>query len=399
MTNRIIFILVLQILSFCSCFSQEETPVLTNYNEITTGAQVLINSKLDLIKGKNIAVVANQASLVGKTHLVDTLVSLQINIVKIFSPEHGFRGNTEAGEMINGETDEKTGIKVISLYGKYRKPPKDDLADIDLILFDLQDVGVRYFTYTSTMTYVMDACAENNIPVIVLDRPNPNGFYIDGPVLDTAYSSFIGLHPVPIVYGMTIGEYAQMVNGEYWLVDSLQCELTIIKMKNYKHNMIVKLPVSPSPNLPNWQSVYLYPSLCLFEGTVMSVGRGTEFPFQVYGHPQFMMGSFAFTPQSMPGKSMHPKFEGKVCYGQNLNGYAENYKKNTTKLNLTWLIESFKLMNKGSEFFTPYFNKLAGTDQLRKQIEIGKTEEKIRISWENGLEHFNKIRSKYLIYN
>jgi uncharacterized protein YbbC (DUF1343 family) len=399
MTNRIIFILLFQILSFYPCFSQEKTPVLTNYNDIITGAQVLLNSRMDLIEGKNIAVVANHASLIGKTHLVDTLVSLQINIVRIFSPEHGFRGDAEAGEMISGETDVKTGIKIISLYGKYRKPLKDDLANIDLVLFDLQDVGVRFFTYTSTMSYLMEACAENNIPVVILDRPNPNGFYIDGPILDSNFSSFVGLHPVPIAYGMTIGEYAQMINGEFWLADSMQCDLTVIPMKNYKHNMIVKLPAPPSPNLPTWQSVYLYPSLCLFEGTVMSVGRGTGFPFQIYGHPEFMIGSFAFTPQSMPGKSLHPKFEGQLCYGQNLTGYADNYKYNAARLNLTWLIESYKLINKGSDFFTAYFDKLAGTDKLRKQIEEGKTEAEIRKSWENGLDQFRKTRSNYLIYN
>jgi len=398
MSGRIIFLLTFYLLVALNLLPQDKIPVLINYSDIKTGAEVLIGSKIYLIRGKKIAVVANHASLVGKTHLVDTLKSLQIDIERIFSPEHGFRGNAEAGEMISGETDEKTGIEVFSLYGKYLKPPKKYLTGIDLVLFDLQDVGVRFYTYTSTLSYLMESCAENNIPLIVLDRPNPNGFYVDGPVLDTAFSSFIGLYPVPVVYGMTIGEYAQMLNGEFWLKDSLQCKLTIIPMKNYRHNMIVKLPVPPSPNLPAWQSVYLYPSLCFFEGTIMSVGRGTDYPFRIFGHPQFIIGNFIFTPQSMPGKSLHPKYEGEACYGQNLTGYADNYKNNKQELNLTWLIESYKLVNKGSDFFTAYFDKLAGTDLLRKQIEQGKSEGEIRKSWENDLIKFKKIRLKYLIY-
>lgn len=395
---RFIFMSTLFLLVTLNLFPQDRSPVLVSYSDIETGAEVLIKSELDLIRGKKIAVVANHSSLIGETHLIDTLKSIETEIKRIFSPEHGFRGNAEAGELIDGN-DKNTGIEVISLYGKYLKPPKKYLTDIDLILFDLQDVGVRFYTYTSTLTYIMEAGAENDIPVIVLDRPNPNGFYVDGPVLDTAFSSFIGLHPVPIVYGMTIGEFAQMINGEYWLADSLQCKLTVIPMENYKHNMIVKLPVPPSPNLPTWQSVYLYPSLCLFEGTIMSVGRGTEFPFQVYGNPEFMVGSFIFTPESVPGKSLHPKFEGQVCYGQNLTGYAENYKNNAASLNLTWLIESYKLIDKGSDFFTAYFDQLAGTDKLRKQIEEGKTEDEIRNSWHLNLKKFEKTKAKYLIYN
>jgi len=390
---------ILLFLVLSTLLSQDRIPVLVDYGDIKTGAEVLIDSKLDLIRGKKIAVVANHSSLVGVTNLVDTLNSLQIEIEKIFSPEHGFRGNAEAGEQINNNVDVKTGIEIISLYGKHKKPDEVDLKGIDLLLFDLQDVGVRYYTYSSTLAYVMEGCAENKVPVILLDRPNPNGFYIDGSVLDTAFSSFIGLFPVPIVYGMTIGEYAQMLNGEFWLQDSIQCELNVIQMINYKHNMIVKLPVPPSPNLPNWQSVYLYPSLCLFEGTIMSVGRGTDFPFQVYGHPQLMIGSYIFTPRSIPGKSLHPKFEGKTCCGFGLVNYAENYKHNKVELNLTWLINSYKLMNRGSDFFTTYFDKLAGTDQLRKQIEEGKTEYEIRESWKEDLDKFNSIRIKYLIYN
>jgi uncharacterized protein YbbC (DUF1343 family) len=243
----------------------------------------------------------------------------------------------------------------------------------------------------------MEACAEENIPVIVLDRPNPNGFYTDGPVLETGYESFVGMHRVPVVYGMTMGEYALMVNGEGWLKDQILCDLTIIPLKNYRHNYIVKLPVKPSPNLPNWQAVFLYPSLCFFEGTIMSVGRGTDFPFQVYGHPDFLLGSFVFTPESKPGAS-NPKYKGVSCYGQNLRGYAENYQKMPAQLNLSWLIESYKFLNSSHDFFTAYFDKLAGTIKLRKQIEQGMSEEEIRKSWGEDLNEFKKIKEKYLLY-
>lgn len=245
--------------------------------------------------------MANQASLVGRIHLVDTLLASGIRVVKIFSPEHGFRGNAEAGALIEDGKDTQTGLPVISLYGKHKKPTAEDMKDVDIVLFDLQDVGVRFYTYIATLTYVMERCSENNIPLIVLDRPNPNGFYVDGPVLEKEHSSFVGLHPVPVVYGMTIGEYARMTNGEKWLQDGGLCDLTVIEMKGYSHNMIVKLPVRPSPNLPVWESVYLYPSLAFFEGTVVSVGRGTDFPFRVYGHPDLKSGDFSFTPHRIPG--------------------------------------------------------------------------------------------------
>jgi uncharacterized protein YbbC (DUF1343 family) len=390
------FLFITSILISVAACSQKSTTKLVAYDEIISGDQQL-ETFLPLIKDKRVAVVANHASLIGNIHLVDTLLKHGINIVKIFSPEHGFRGTADAGETISDGTDQVTGIRILSLYGKYKKPPTSELQGIEILVFDLQDVGVRFFTYISTLTYIMEACAEENIPVIVLDRPNPNGFYIDGPVLEAGFESFVGMHRVPVVYGMTMGEYALMLNGEGWLKDQILCDLTIIPLKNYRHNYIVKLPVKPSPNLPNWQAVFLYPSLCFFEGSIMSVGRGTDFPFQVYGHPDFLLGSFVFTPESKPGAS-NPKYKGVSCYGQNLRRYAENYQKMPAQLNLSWLIESYKFLNTSHDFFTAYFDKLAGTIKLRKQIEQGMSEEEIRKSWEEDLNEFKKIKEKYLLY-
>ncbi len=390
------FLFITSILISVAACSQKSTTKLVAYDEIISGDQQL-ETFLPLIIDKRVAIVANHASLIGNIHLVDTLLKHGINIVKIFSPEHGFRGTADAGETISDGTDQGTGIRILSLYGKYKKPPTSELQGIEILVFDLQDVGVRFFTYISTLTYIMEACAEENIPVIVLDRPNPNGFYIDGPVLEAGFESFVGMHRVPVVYGMTMGEYALMVNGEGWLKDQILCDLTIIPLKNYRHNYIVKLPVKPSPNLPNWQAVFLYPSLCFFEGSIMSVGRGTDFPFQVYGHPDFLLGSFVFTPESKPGAS-NPKYKGVSCYGQNLRGYAENYQKMPAQLNLSWLIESYKFLNTSHDFFTAYFDKLAGTIKLRKQIEQGMSEEEIRKSWEEDLNEFKKIKEKYLLY-
>jgi uncharacterized protein YbbC (DUF1343 family) len=391
------FLFITSILISIAACSQKSTSKLVAYYEIISGDQQL-ETFLPLIKDKRVAIVANHASLIGNVHLVDTLLKQSIEIVKIFSPEHGFRGTADAGEVISDKIDAATGISILSLYGKYKKPPQDELQNVDILIFDLQDVGVRFFTYISTLTYIMEACAEENIPVIVLDRPNPNGFYIDGPVLEAGYESFVGIHKVPIVYGMTLGEYALMVNGEGWLKDQVLCDLTIIPLKNYKHSYIVKLPVKPSPNLPNWKSVYLYPSLCLFEGTIVSVGRGTDVPFQVYGHPDYLLGSFIFIPESKPGAS-NPKYKDVRCFGQNLSGYAENYQKMPAQLNLSWLIESYKLLSPKYEFFTSYFAKLAGSDKLRQQIEAGKTEEEIRKSWQADLDAFKEIRRKYLLYD
>lgn len=389
----------LLLLSFSlSLLACSQSPKLVTYDEITSGAQQF-GEYSALLEGKNIAVVANQASILNNNHLVDFLLENEISISKVFSPEHGFRGTASAGEKVNSKIDEKTGIQIVSLYGNHKKPIPADLENVDLVLFDLQDVGLRFYTYISTLTYVMEACAENNIPIIVLDRPNPNCFFVDGPVLKPEFTSFVGMHEVPVVYGMTIGEYAKMVNGEGWMKNQIKCDLTVIELKNYSRNMIVKLPIKPSPNLPNWQSVYLYPSLCFFEGTVISAGRGTDFPFQIYGHPNLMLGSFEFTPKANAA-SKYPKLEGKQCNGQNLNGYANNYENNKSEINLNWLIESYKTLNSDSlEVFNNYFNTLAGNRDLQKQIKEGWSEKKIKQSWKADLKKFKLIREKYLIYN
>lgn len=384
---------LLLILPACA---QKQNPVLTEYSEIIPGDSRL-DSYLPLIEGKRTGIVANQSSVIGNTHLADTLIGRGIELVKIFCPEHGFRGTEDAGAVISASVDEKTGIPIISLYGKHKKPTPDDLKDIDIMVFDLQDVGTRFYTYISTLAYVMEACAEQDIPLIVLDRPNPNGFYVDGPVLKKEYRSFVGMHEIPVVYGMTIGEYAQMVNGERWLKDSATCDLTVIPMEKYTHNMIVKLPVRPSPNLPNWKAIYLYPSLCFFESTIVSVGRGTEFPFQVFGHPDYPEKDFYFVPRSLPGAT-NPKLKGDTCYGRNLTTYAENYAANQAGINLNWLTDTYKKLGNRDNFFTGYFDKLAGSDQLRKQILSGMTEKEIKATWAKDLETFKEIRKKYLIY-
>jgi len=399
MRYHLILIIIFHITILTSSCSQEKPPVFVEYEQIKTGTQNLISEKLNHVHGKKVGIVANQASLVHRTHLVDTLIAHSINIIRIFSPEHGFRGKAEAGATVKNGIDTNTGLEVVSLYGSHKKPTAEDLRDIDVVLFDLQDVGVRFYTYISTLTYVMEACAENNIPLIVLDRPNPNGFYVDGPVLDTAFSSFVGMHPVPVIYGMTIGEYARMVNGEYWLNDSMQCNLSIISLTGYSHQLTFELPVKPSPNLPNWQSIYLYPSLCLFEGTIVSEGRGTDYPFQVFGHPDYHWGNFTFTPKSISGVSNNPKFKDILCYGEILKGYANNFASNNHHFNLFWLINTYKVLSKKHDFFIPYFDLLAGTDNLREQIETEINEEEIRKSWEEDLEQFKKIRGKYLIYD
>ena len=351
---------------------------------------------LPILKDKRVGVLANQTSIFNNTHLIDTLISKNINIKTIFTPEHGFRGTADEGALINNSIDEKTQLPIISLYGKNKKPNSEQLKDIEVLLFDLQDVGTRFYTYISTMTYIMEAAAENDIPVIVLDKPNPNGFYIDGPVLEKENSSFVGLHQVPVVYGLTIGEYAKMVNGEYWLKDSLQCDLTIVPLGNYNRNNIYNLPIKPSPNLPNWKSIYLYPSLCFFEGTTVSVGRGTESPFQVYGHPM-MNSEYSFTPKQAEGKNK-PLHCDTECFGEDLTQYAIDYKENGDQLNLTWLIRAYNQLKDNGNFFNNFFVKLSGTIELQQQSENGLSEDEIRASWKEGIEEYKKIRSKYLLY-
>ncbi len=354
------------------------------------------------LKGKHVAMVINQTSVIGKslTSSLDSLIKLGIDVKKIFGPEHGFRGNTSDGGKVEDTVDPKTGLPAISLYGsRNHKPRPDDLKGIDLVIFDMQDVGARFYTYITTLHYVMEACAENNIELMILDRPNPNGFYIDGPVLDTAFRSTVGMHPVPVTHGMTLGEYAQMINGEGWLKGHITCKLKIIKVANYEHSKPYKLPVNPSPNLNTDKAVLLYPSLCLFEGTVFSVGRGTPFPFQVVGHP-LLKGKFqfSFTPQSIPGVSDNPPQKEQECFGIDLREYdTENIRK-SGKLNLSWLIEMYRAFPDKAHFFTSYFTKLTGSEKLRKQIEAGKSEIEIRQSWEPALSRYKLMRNKYLLY-
>jgi uncharacterized protein YbbC (DUF1343 family) len=365
--------------------------------QVITGAESLADY-LPLIRNKNIAIVANPASRVGKTHLVDTLVKSGVAIEKIFAPEHGFRSFEEAGKTILNAVDSATRIPVISLYGKKKKPEKADLDNVDLVLFDLQDVGVRFFTYISTLTGVMESCARFNIPLIVLDRPNPNGFYIDGPVLDSVYASFVGMHPVPVVYGMTIGEYAKMVNGEGWLPGGMICELQVIPLKNYTHQTLYTLPVPPSPNLRNMNAVYLYPSLGLFEGTIMSVGRGTDFPFEVFGHPAMRGFAFSFTPQVTRAGGANPPFKGQLCRGIDLRNFYSTHPRMFGRLNLAWLRMAFQDLSDHTDFFSSYFEKLCGNGKLREQIMYEAPEDEIRKGWEPGLSQFRAVRAKYLLY-
>lgn len=352
---------------------------------------------LPLLAGKRVAIVTNQTGMIGRTHLVDSLVALKVDVVKVFAPEHGFRGEADAGEHIKDQKDTRTGLSLISLYGNNKKPSVEQLADVDMIVFDIQDVGVRFYTYISTMHFVMEAAAEQKKKMIVLDRPNPNGFYVDGPLLEMQKNSFVGMHPVPIVHGMTVGEYAQMINGEGWLKNASKCELTVIPCEGYDHNTIYELPVRPSPNLPNMPAVYLYPSLGLFEGTIVSVGRGTDRPFQSIGFPGSKMGSYQFTPASMPG-AKEPPHIGKVCTGLDLKEYGNFQSRMDRKLRLHWLIGMYSASPYGEGFFTSFFDKLAGTVKLREAVIAGKTEEQIRATWQSGLDGFMKLRRKYLLY-
>ena len=348
-------------------------------------------SYLPLIKDKKIGVISNQTSMIASAHLVDSLLSLNVEIVKVFSPEHGFRGDADAGTKVEDGIDVKTGLPIISLYGKNKKPYSKQLEGIDILLFDIQDVGARFYTYISTLHYVMEAAAENNIQVIVLDRPNPNGHYVDGSIREEKFKSFVGMHPIPIVHGMTIGEYAQMINGEHWI--EKKCDLTVIEMENYNHKMQYDLPIKPSPNLPNARAINLYPSLCLFEGTNVSVGRGTPFPFQQFGAPSLECW-YSFTPKSGAG-SKSPKHENTICFGTDLR-FQQDY---MTKINLNWLIHCYENSPDKEKFFNNFFDQLAGTDKLRLQITSRKTSKEIKESWQEGLEEFKKIREKYLLYN
>ncbi|QBZ97600.1 exo-beta-N-acetylmuramidase NamZ family protein [Flavobacterium sangjuense] len=392
---------LLSVLLMIACGSQKGKGISdkTNYTlpenitlEIKTGADNYA-AYLPLLKDKKVGIVTNQTGiLTDKRHVVDFLLEQKISLTKIFAPEHGFRGTADAGEHVVDGKDSKTGLPIVSLYGDNKKPKPEQLAGLDILVFDLQDVGARFYTYISSLHYIMEACAENNIQLIVLDRPNPNGGIVDGPILEKEFTSFVGMHQIPLLHGMTIGEYAKMINGEKWLKNGVQCNLTVIPCLNYKREMFYSLPVKPSPNLPNDQAINLYASLCLFEGTNVSVGRGTEKQFQIYGSPFLPKGNFSFTPVPNFG-SKEPPYKNQLCNGEDLTQAPK-----VKKLELKWLLKAYNETADKSKFFIPFFTKLAGTKKLQQQIEAGTSEAEIRKSWEKGLNDFKEMQKKYLIY-
>ena len=368
--------------------------------QIRTGAE-RTEEYLPLLRGKRVAICGNHTSMVGEVHLADTLLSSGINLVKIFCPEHGFRGEAEAGAKVESGRDTKTGLPIISLYGKNKKPTTEQVTDLDAIIFDIQDVGCRFYTYISTLHYVMEAAAEQGKEVIILDRPNPNGHYVAGPVLEDGYNSFVGMHKVPVVHGMTIGEYGKMTNGEGWLAGGAKCQLTVIKMEGYTHSTRYSLPIAPSPNLRSDAAILLYPSLCFFEGTCISVGRGTDTPFEVYGAPELTAGDFFFTPTPIKGVSENPPHKGEKCRGFSLSTFAnEELKYAHNNFTIKYLITAYKAYPDKSKFFTnaAFFDKLAGTSKLREMVIAGKTEQEIEESWSKQLGKFVEMRKGYLLY-
>ncbi|MCF8221856.1 MAG: DUF1343 domain-containing protein [Bacteroidales bacterium] len=385
---KFVISLFLSSLFLLSCAGKEEEP---------TPAAFYFDDYEHLISNSQLGIVGNHTSMVGDVHLVDTLLGRGHTIAKIFGPEHGFWGAGNAGSRIIDEKHPVHDIDIISLYGKKKKPDSSDMDGIDIMIFDIQDVGVRFYTYISTLQYVMEACAENDVRLIVLDRPNPNGFYVDGPVLDTAYKSFVGLTPIPVVHGMTVGEYALMLNGEGWLENGVECDLEVIKCGNYSHDSYYNLPVSPSPNLPNMNSVYLYPSLCFFEGTVLSCGRGTGSPFQLFGHPEMPDRGFSFVPGPNEGSS-DPRFNGVECYGVDLRQAAGKGIVPAPRLQLKWIIDAYNDFPVKENFFNSYFTLLAGNESLEEKIISGMSEEEIRASWKKDLDEFRLIRDNYLLY-
>lgn len=379
----------------CQSLVEAETKLHEHQDSVIRVGAERMDQYLPFIKSKKIALVANQSSRIGEVHLVDSLLTLGVDLLKIFTPEHGFRGNEDAGAKVDNAIDPLTSLPLISLYGNNKKPTNEQLQGVELIVFDLQDVGVRFYTYLSTLHYTMQAAAENNIPVLVLDRPNPNLEQIDGPMMKEEFMSFVGLHPVPLLYGMSIGEYARMINGEKWLGDHLQCSLVVIGCENLTRNSHYNFPIPPSPNLPNMRSIDLYPSLALFEGTVISVGRGTEKPFQQIGHPAFKgIYNYNFIPHPTKGAS-NPKLNGKECFGVDLE---QPISEASGELQLNYLLEFYTNYPEKEKFFNSFFNLLSGTDDLRRQIEEGATESAIQQSWKQDLDAFHKIRMKYLIY-
>ncbi|HLV13727.1 MAG TPA: DUF1343 domain-containing protein [Xanthomarina sp.] len=409
------FLLFVLVLISCGNFSSTKTEKKVKPNDIginepqvpqdiepiIVGANQTENY-LPLLNGKRVGIVANQTSVIFKntnhtenTHLVDSLLALNVNVKKVYSPEHGFRGTVDAGELVASGKDTKTGLPIISLYGKNKKPSLESVKDIDIMIFDVQDVGVRFYTYISTLHYMMETCAEANIPLLILDRPNPNGHYIDGPTLEIEHKSFLGMHPIPLVHGLTIGEFAKMLNGEKWLENNAQCNITVIPVKNYTHNTPYSVPIRPSPNLPNDQSIKLYPSLGLFEGTDINAGRGTEFQFQRYGAPFLDKNSFSFsyTPKENFG-AKNPKHKNVLCYGEDLKTVSIN-----NEVSLKWLIKAYNhATDKSKVFNTANFTKHAGTAKLQQQIEAGISEKDIKSTWQKDLENYRKLRANYLIY-
>ena len=370
--------------SILSCDAQTNIHVLT-------GAEQL-NELTPKLKNKRVGLVVNHTSLIGKTHLADTLKSSGINIIRIFGPEHGFRGTAADGEYVNDSIDSKTGISVVSLYGKNRKPTVKQFSDLDIVIFDIQDVGTRFYTYIGTMHYVMETCAETKTKLIILDRPNPNAF-VDGPINTKPLQSFVAMHAIPIAHGLTVGELAQMINGEGWLANKMKCDIEIVKLKNWKHSDEYVLPLKPSPNLPTQQAVKLYPSICLFEGTVISLGRGTSAPFQVLGNPELKNMDYQFTPVTIKGVAVNPPQENKLCYGLDLRNVPVE-----RKIDLKYLFTMYNAYPEKEKFFLPYFDILAGTTVLKQQIKDGLTEDQIRESWRADLEKYKEVRKKYLLY-
>ncbi len=385
------------IIFLSSCAQSNQNPKICSWTEIIPG-DARTEIYFPKLKNKKIALIANHTSMIGEIHLADSLLNAGMQLIKVFSPEHGFRGQAADGELINNGKDARTGLPIVSLYGNHKKPTEEDLKGIDIVLFDLQDVGTRFYTYLSTLTYVMEACAQNDISLIVLDRPNPNGFYVDGPILQLEHKSFVGMHPLPIVHGLTAAEFALLINGEGWLENGLKCDLEVVKVKNYTHNMIVDLPIKPSPNLPNLSSILLYPSLCLFEGTTVSIGRGTSNPFEFIGHPEYSEKEFSFTPIPVKGASTNPPQKNNKCFGKNLKDYYLKHPSELGKIELGWILDFYHNISDKSPFFNNYFEKLSGTTELRKQIEDGLTNWSIHQSWKKDLERYKKIRIKYLLY-
>lgn len=409
MMKRLIMLLVvlgatLGMLSFLTRENRTAAP-LSSESKILTGADQT-DKYLPYLKGKRVAILANQTSIIGKSHMVDSLKSRGVNIVKVFGPEHGFRGNASAGVQVADETDPKTGIPIISLYGKKNKPSKEDLADVDVMVYDLQDVGVRFYTNINALSRLMEACAESDKEILILDRPNPNAYLIDGPILDMKFKSGIGMFPIPASHGLTVGEFAQMANGEGWLTNKVKCKLKIIPVANYNHEMAYTLPVSPSPNLNTQQGILLYPSTCLFEGTYLNHGRGTYFPFTVLGSPELKgIYEFSYTPTGIKGMAETPLHMNQVCYGLDLRNYDVNILRQKKQINIQWMMELYKAHPNKEKFFDSSLSnqmgvieRLIGVADFRQQIIDGKSEAEIRASWEPGLSEYKKMRTKYLLY-